>query len=178
MGFRSLRLIPVAILTLLPAAAACGLCVLAYQEWHPSWLVVHRDDTLETGVVASLLVALVAVSANRSVAAIQAVREERFLGLAPDVATETASALTLPAATAATVIVAAMAGVLAGADLDPARQFGFAIGAGVVLDLILMRVPLIAALARWGPAPSPKAPVEVEPDDQLDGLGSRRAGGS
>jgi uncharacterized membrane protein YdfJ with MMPL/SSD domain len=177
MGFRSLRLIAPAIASLLPAAAACGLCVLAYQAWHPSWLVVHRDDALETGAVASLLVALAAVSANRGVAAIQAVREERFLGLAPAVAAESASALTVPAAATATVIAAAMAGVLTGSDLDPARQFGFAVAAGVIVDLVLMRVPLIAALARWGPSPA-EARVEADPaSDQLDGLGSPRAGG-
>ncbi len=177
MGFRSLRLIPVAIATLLPAAAACGLCVLAYQDWHPSWLVVHREGALETGALASLLVALAVVSANRGVAAIQAVRDERFLGLGPDVAAETASALTVPAAAAATVVAAAMAGVLAGSDLDPARQFGLAITAGVIVDLVLLRVPLIVALARWGPSP---ADVSAEPepsDEQLDGLGSPRAGG-
>ncbi len=178
MGFRSLRLIPVAIATLLPAAAACGLCVLVYQDWHPSWLVVHRGDELETGAVASLLVALAVVSANRTVAAIQAVREERFLGLAPAVAAETASALTLPAVVAATVIAAAAAGALTGSGLDPARQFGFAVAAGVVVDLVLMRVPLIAALARWGPSAA-GARANVEPlDDQVEGLGSPRAGGS
>jgi uncharacterized membrane protein YdfJ with MMPL/SSD domain len=127
--------------------------------------------------VASLLVALAAVSANRGVAAIQAVREERFLGLAPAVAAETASALTVPAAATATVIAAAMAGVLTGSDLDPARQFGFAVAAGVIVDLVLMRVPLIAALARWGPSPA-EARVKADPaSDQLDGLGSPRAGG-
>jgi uncharacterized membrane protein YdfJ with MMPL/SSD domain len=177
MGFRSLRLIPAAVATLLPAAAACGLCVLAYQEWHPSWLVVHRGDELETGAVASLLVALAVVSANRAVAAIQAVREERLLGLAPAVAAETASALTLPAVAAATAIAAAMVGVLTGSDLEPARQFGFAVAVGVIVDLVLLRVPLIAALARWGPSPA-GARASVEPvGDQLDGLGSPRAGG-
>ena len=151
--------------------------MLAYQDWHPSWLVVHRDGALETGALASLLVALAVVSANRGVAAIQAVRDERFLGLGPDVAAETASALTVPAAAAATVVAAAMAGVLAGSDLDPARQFGLAIAAGVIVDLVLLRVPLIVALARWGPSP---ADVSAEPepsDEQLDGLGSPRAGG-
>jgi uncharacterized membrane protein YdfJ with MMPL/SSD domain len=176
MGFRSLRLVPGAIATLLPAAAACGLCVLVYQDWHPSWLVVHGEGALGTGALASLLVALAVVSANRSVAAIQAVREERSLGIGADLAAETASALTVPAVAASTVVVAAMAGVLAGSDLDPARQFGLAIAAGVIVDQVLLRVPLVAALARWG---SSAADVGAEADpigEQPDGLGSAGAG--
>src|SRR4051812_8589442 len=63
---------------------------------------------------------------------------------------ETATAFTFPAATVATAIGAAAAGVLAGSDLYPAREFGLAVAAGLVIDLLLLRVPLIAALARWG----------------------------
>jgi RND superfamily putative drug exporter len=154
-GFGSLRLIPIAIVTLLPAAAACGLCVLLYQDGHLAGLIdQHRQGALETAAVSSLLAALAAVSAVRGVAAVQAVREERLLGLEPDLAAETASALTAPAAAAATVIAAAMAGVLAGSDLYPAREFGLAIAAGLLIDLALLRVPLVAAVARWGVSPS------------------------
>lgn len=152
-GFRSARLIPMAIVALLPAAAACGLCVLVYQDGHlPGIVGQHHPGALETGTVVSLLAALAAVSAVRGIAAVQAVREERMLGLEPVPSAETASALTVPAAVSASLIGAAMAGVLAGVDLAPAGEFGLAIAAGLLLDLLLLRVPAVAALARWGVA--------------------------
>jgi uncharacterized membrane protein YdfJ with MMPL/SSD domain len=114
------------------------------------------------------------VSAARTVTAINAVREERSLGLAPDRAAETASAFTVPAALAATLIVAAMTIVLVGTDLYPAREFGLAIAAGLILDLTLLRVPLVAALARWAVSPLPATPV-IEPVSEP--LGSPRGGG-
>jgi hypothetical protein len=40
--------------------------------------------------------------------------------------------------------------MLAGTDLYPAREFGLAVATGLVIDLVLLRAPLIAALARWG----------------------------
>ncbi|MET0730994.1 MAG: hypothetical protein ABWZ03_07375 [Solirubrobacterales bacterium] len=42
-----------------------------------------------------------------------------------------------------------MAGTLLAADLYGAKAFGFAVVVGLVLDLVLVRVPLLAALARW-----------------------------
>ncbi len=99
-----------------------------------------------------------------------------MLGLEPGLAAETASELTVPAAVAATLIAAAAAGVLAGSDLYPAREFGLAIAAGLLVDLVLLRVPLVAAVARWGLAPShASSPVE-RLGEPLDGLGSPRAG--
>jgi uncharacterized membrane protein YdfJ with MMPL/SSD domain len=50
---------------------------------------------------------------------------------------------------ASTLVVAAASGVFAGADLYPAREFGLGVAVGVVLDLVLIRTPLVAALARW-----------------------------
>jgi len=149
--FRTARVVPVAAVTLLPAAAACGLCVLVFQEGHLAAAVnQQRQGALETGAAAALLCALAAVSAFRAAVAIRTAREERSLGLPAGRAGETATAFTLPAATVATVIGAAAAGVLAGSDLYPAREFGLAVAAGLTIDLLLLRVPLISALARWG----------------------------
>jgi uncharacterized membrane protein YdfJ with MMPL/SSD domain len=150
-GFRSARLVPMAVVTLLPAAAACGLCVLVFQDGHLAEVIGGAlPGALETGAVASLLAAGVAVSAIRGIAAVDAVREERLLGLDPVPSAETASALTVPAATTASLVAIAMAGVLVGSELAPAREFGLAVAAGLLLDLVLLRVPAIAALARWG----------------------------
>jgi uncharacterized membrane protein YdfJ with MMPL/SSD domain len=169
-GFGSARFIPVAIVTLLPAAAACGLCVLLYQDGHLAGILnQHRQGALETGAVASLVAAVAAVSAVRAVSAIQAARDEASLGLDPALAAESASAFTVPAALAATLIAAAMAGVLVGSDLYPAREFGLAIASGLLVDLVLLRVPLVAALARWAISPSHVTP-HVEPlGEPLDG---------
>jgi uncharacterized membrane protein YdfJ with MMPL/SSD domain len=56
----------------------------------------------------------------------------------------------MPAALVATLVGAAAIGVLAGADLYPAREFGLAVAVGLLLDVLLIRTPLLAALARWG----------------------------
>jgi MMPL family len=150
LSFRTLRAIPVALVALLPAAAACGLCVLVFQDGHlAGTLGQQRQGALETGAVASILTALAAVSAARAVAAIWAGRSELALGLEPLGAAESAAALTVPAAVASTVIAGAAAAVLAGSDLYSAREFGLAVAAGLAIDLVLVRVPLLAALARW-----------------------------
>jgi uncharacterized membrane protein YdfJ with MMPL/SSD domain len=92
---------------------------------------------------------LAAVGAARSAAALAAIRAERHLGVARDGAAELAGAFTMPAVTAATVAGAAMAGALVATDLYVAKEFGFAVAVGLVLDLLLVRVALLAALARW-----------------------------
>jgi RND superfamily putative drug exporter len=157
LSFRSLRVLPVAIVTLLPAAAACGLCVFLFQDGHLAGAInQERQGALETGALASLLAALAAVSAARAVAAIEAVRARRSLahGLTMEhgAAAEVAAFLLVPGALAATLIAAAAAGVLAGSDLYSAREFGLAVAAGLLLDLLLLRLPLVAALVRWGGA--------------------------
>ena len=155
LSFRTLRTIPVAVVALLPAAAACGLCVLVFQDGHlAGTLGQDRQGALETGAVASLLTALAAVCAARAVTAIRAARGERALGLEPLGAAESAAALTVPAAITATVIAAAAGAVLAGSDLYSAREFGLAVAAGLVIDLVLVRVPLVTALARWAGRPA------------------------
>jgi RND superfamily putative drug exporter len=143
--------VPAAIVSLLPAGAACGLCVLVFQDGHLAGAIgQHRQGALETGAVASLLAALAAVSAGRAVSAVRASRGERSLGLGIVGAAESAAVLTVPAAIVATLVAGAATGMLAGTDLYPAREFGLAVAAGLVIDMVLLRTPLIAALARWG----------------------------
>jgi RND superfamily putative drug exporter len=143
--------IPVALVTLLPAAAACGLCVLVFQDGHLAGAIdQRRQGALETGATASLLAAVLTISASRAVTAIHAARGERGLGLEPVLAADTSAALTVPAAVWASLIAAAATAVLVGTSLYPAREFGLAVAAGLLIDLTLLRVPLVAALARWG----------------------------
>ncbi len=150
-AFRSGRIVPVAVVSLLPAAAASGLCVLVFQDGHLAGTIgLHRHGALETGAVTSVLAAVCAVSGGRAVTAIRASRGERSLGLGPVASAEGVAAFTVPAAIVATSIAAAATGALAGSDLYAAREFGLAVAAGLLIDLALLRAPLIAGLARWG----------------------------
>jgi RND superfamily putative drug exporter len=138
--------------SLLPAAAACGLCVLVFQDGHLAGAINQSGQgALETGAVASLLAALVSVSAARSAAILQASRDAESLGLEPGWAGYSVASMVVPGAIVATVIAAAATGVLAGAVLSAAREFGLAVSVGLLIDLLVLRPPLIAALARWGP---------------------------
>jgi uncharacterized membrane protein YdfJ with MMPL/SSD domain len=94
---------------------------------------------------------LVSVSAARSAAILQASRDAESLGLEPGWAGYSVASMVVPGAILATVIAAAATGVLAGADLYAAREFGLAVSVGLLIDLLVLRPPLIAALARWGP---------------------------
>jgi uncharacterized membrane protein YdfJ with MMPL/SSD domain len=146
------RALPVALASLLPAAAAGGLCVLVFQDGHLAGAIGQSGQgALETGATASILAALVAVSAARSASALQASREANAGGLEPGSAARWPASFLLPAAILASLIAAAATGVLAGATLYAAREFGLAVAVGLLLDLLLLRTPLIAALARSGP---------------------------
>jgi uncharacterized membrane protein YdfJ with MMPL/SSD domain len=143
----ALLIVPAA---LLPAAAGVGACVLVFEQGHlADALDLSTSGPLDTAAVATCACALAAVGAARSAAALLATRAERRLGVGPDGAAELAGAFTLPAAVAATVAAVALVGALLAADLYAAKEFGFAVGVGLVLDLVLVRVPLLAALARW-----------------------------
>jgi uncharacterized membrane protein YdfJ with MMPL/SSD domain len=149
-AFRSRRALPVALVSLLPAAAACGLCVLVFQDGNLAGVIGQREQgALETGAVAALLAALVSVSAARSAGALQSAGEAA--GLEPGWAGHWAASVAVPGAIVASLIAAAATGVLAGSELYAAREFGLAVAVGLLADLILLRTPLIAVLARWGP---------------------------
>jgi uncharacterized membrane protein YdfJ with MMPL/SSD domain len=144
--------LPVALASLLPAAAACGLCVLVFQDGHLAGAIGQTaQGALETGATAALLAALVSVSAARSASALQASRKADLGRREAGSAALWPASFLLPGAILATLIAAAATGVLAGASLYAAREFGLAVAVGLLLDLLLLRTPLIAALARWGP---------------------------
>jgi uncharacterized membrane protein YdfJ with MMPL/SSD domain len=157
-SFRSLRLLPVAVVALLPAASAAGLCVFVFQDGHLAGpLGFEEQGTLETGALAAFLAALASISVARAVAILQAVRSRRDAGPVPEWGSlarlwvaDAANVLVFAAAVAGTLIAGAASGVLAAADLYPAREFGFAVAAGLLLELVILRVPLLAAVARWG----------------------------
>jgi hypothetical protein len=150
-AFRERRVVPVALASLLPAAAACGLCALVFQDGYlAATLNQTEQGALETGATAALLSALVSVSAARAVMTLRASRDGRTLGLEPARRAQYAAFFVLPAAIVASLIAAAAVGVLGGASLYAAREFGLAIAVGLLIDLVLLRTPLVGALARWG----------------------------
>ena len=151
--FRSRRVtIPLAVASLLPAAAACGLCVLVFQDGHLAGAINQETrGALDTGAVAALLAGLASVSAARSVTVLQASRDARSPGGESSWAAGSAASLVLPGAIVATLIGAAATGVLAGASLYAAREFGLGVAVGLLIDLVLLRSSLIAALTRREP---------------------------
>jgi hypothetical protein len=137
--------------SLIGAAAGLGACVLVFQDGHLAELLdIVPRDALDTEAVATAACALAALGAARSAAALAASRAERRLGVGPEGTAELAAAFTLPGVAMATVAGVALTGALLGVDLYAAKEFGFAVAVGLLLDLLLVRVPLLAALARWG----------------------------
>jgi hypothetical protein len=137
---------------LLPAAAGLGACVYVLDQGHLAEAMgsVGRG-VVDTAAVAAAAAALAALGASRAMIALQVVRAERRLGIDPDGAAQLAAGLALPGAAAASLAGAAASAALVAADLAVARELGLAVGAGLLVDLVLVRVPLLAALARTGP---------------------------
>ena len=95
------------------------------------------------------IVTVTTIAAGRvALSALIARREGRELGSVGGA--EVAIGAVMPAALASTLIAGAGFAALAGADLTVAREAGIAVAAGLVVDLILWRVPFFAFLARWG----------------------------
>ncbi len=158
-----------------PPRAACPCS--SFQDGHLAGAIgLRQQGALETGAVASLLAALVSISRRAGSDRSAATRGERSLGLGPlrvgrdrrRVHGARGDPRDASAALAAT-------GVLAGTDLYPAREFGLAVAAGLMIDLILLRVPAARGARPAGAAPKLGSdPMEDRPAQQAsrrDGLG-------
>jgi uncharacterized membrane protein YdfJ with MMPL/SSD domain len=136
---------------LLPAATGLGACVYVLGEGHLAGAIGSDGrGALDNAAVAGAVAALGAIGAARAWIALQAARAERRLGAAPEGAAEVAARLTLPGAAAAALAGAALGAALIGAELAVAGELGFALSVGLLVDLVLVRTPLLAAVARWG----------------------------
>jgi len=141
--------VALAIVTLLPAAAAGGLLVIVFQDGRLTGPLDYAPLGAPTlGALIAAVGAIAAISAARTIQLVAGLAVERELGFPPRAAVPLAAALTLPAVTAATLIVAAATLVLVGADLVAAKELGLAVAAGLLLDLVLARALLMPALAR------------------------------
>lgn len=136
------------IASLLPAAAAAGLLALVFGDGqltdaldYASHGAPHLDAVL------AVMAGAAAVSAARSAAYPIVLRGERTVAVRQRAA-ERAARLVLAPAGAATVIAAAAAGVLVGSDVLPVKEAGVALAAGLVIDLVALRVLLVPGLGR------------------------------
>ena len=150
----TLRAAPFALSALVAPLAALGIVTGVFQDGAGLFgLAIEETRIPTTGAVAAGLLALCAISAARTAAALDMVRIERELDPgAPGVA-ERAGQLTLPAAAVATVLAGSAFAVLVGAGLEAAQELGAMFAAGLLVDLLVVRAPVLAALARWGAAP-------------------------
>ena len=145
----ALQAVPLALASLLPAAAATGLTVLVFQDGRLTGLLGYSSQggPVLAGLIAAVC-ALAAIGAARTVHYATALAEERDVGFRARAIVPLAASRTLPGAAAATIVGAATTLVLAGAGLVAAKQFGTAVAVGLILDLVLVRALLAPALAR------------------------------
>ncbi len=153
---RTWRAAPFAAFPLLPLAAALGLATLVFNDGASAFgLTIDEARIPATGAIATALVIVGAIAAARMAAALDSTRFERELDPgAPGVA-ERAAQLTIPGALFSTVVCGAAFAVLAGAELHAAQELGVVVAAGLIVDLLL-RAPVLAALARWGSPVGPR----------------------
>ena len=144
-----LRLAPAAALALLPAAAAAGILVFAVQDGHLSGLAGARP-ALAGGSLAACLAAVAAIAGGRCIITAITARDAGGPEVGARGAADLAAALTARGMLASTAAVLGCFGVLCAADLGAAGEVGLGIAAGALVDLLLVRVPFLGVLARWG----------------------------
>jgi RND superfamily putative drug exporter len=92
--------------------------------------------------------ALLAIGLARGAQLATALREERILGGGVAGSLARAGVLTASPAATASVLGIALAGVWLGSDLLPAQEIGLGLAAGLLADLVLVRLLIAPALAR------------------------------
>lgn len=147
---RRLRAAVLGPLSLLPAVASVGVVAAVFQDGTALPASLGDPHQLSNAALAGIAVVGGGIGAARTLTAIEAVRAERTLDPGSGGVAERSAALTLPAALAGTLVIGSCAAVLVGADLRAAQELGLGIAAGVIADLVLARVPMLAGLARWG----------------------------
>jgi hypothetical protein len=144
--------VSLALAGILPAATATGIAVLLFQEGRLTEAFDYTPEgTLKLGAVALGVAVPAALAAGRSGALAVALRSERLSGSGTGI--EGAQGLVGPGSAISTLLVAAAALALIASNLLAAKEFGFLAGAGLILDLVAVRVLIAPALARLtGPA--------------------------
>lgn len=114
-------------------SAAAGLTVLVFQDGNLSQLLDFDRGPVSVGALAAAVVAVAAASASQGVATLG---DDRTMGRAA-----AAGAL-------ASLVAALLAATLLASSLVFAKTFGFVVAVGLLLDLLLVRGILGAALTR------------------------------
>jgi hypothetical protein len=122
-------------LSMLPAAAGLGVCAWLSES---GTLIGGSDASgafLDTGAVAIAVCALAAVACSRSASAALWFSAGRRIELRPVLA--------------ATAIGLLATGALYATRIEAAEQLAIALAAGLLADLLLLRLPLTAVVNRW-----------------------------
>jgi RND superfamily putative drug exporter len=134
--------------SVLPAAAALGILEFVFGDGRATTALDYApQDALQLDAVLAGVAGVAAISAARSAAYPISLRGERAVAVRERPA-EREARLALGPAGAGSAIAAASAAVLVGSDVIPAKEIGFMLAAGIVLDLVALRVLLVPALGR------------------------------
>jgi putative drug exporter of the RND superfamily len=134
--------------SVLPAAAALGILEFVFGDGRATTALDYAPQgALQLDAVLAGVAGVAAVSAARSAAYPISLRAERAIAVR-EPAAEREARLDLGAMAAGSAIAAAAAAVLVGSDVMPAKEIGLALAAGLVLDLVALRVLLVPALGR------------------------------
>jgi putative drug exporter of the RND superfamily len=134
--------------SVLPAAAALGILEFVFGDGRATTALDYApQDALQLDAVLAGAAGVLAISAARSAAYPISLRGERAVAVRERPA-EREARLALGPAGAGSAIAAAAAAVLIGSDVIPAKEIGFMLAAGIVLDLVALRVLLVPALGR------------------------------
>jgi uncharacterized membrane protein YdfJ with MMPL/SSD domain len=134
--------------SVLPAAAALGILEFVFGDGRATTALDYAPQgALQLDAVLAGVAGVVTVSAARSAAYPVSLRGERAVAVR-ERAAEREARVALGAAGAGSAIAGAAAAVLVGSDVIPAKEIGLLLAAGLVLDLVALRVLLIPALGR------------------------------
>jgi hypothetical protein len=154
-GRRPLLALATALCALPAAAAAAGLCVLVFQDGRLDELLDFDPFSIGVGWLAAGTVTVAAASAAQGAATLAARRAD---GSGQGGSERTGGYPQAAAAgLAASAIAAALALALLASSLEFMKGLGLLIGAGLVLDMILVRCLIGAALAGRTRAPGEPA---------------------
>lgn len=132
-----------------PALAGIGLVQLVFGEGALTGVLDYQPrGAPHLGGMVLVGIALLAVGLFRSLWFAGILDGERSLGAAARGALARGGALTIGPAIAVGVIAAAFAGVWIGSDLLIAKEVGFGLAAGLLIDSLIVRPLLAPALAR------------------------------
>jgi hypothetical protein len=143
---RPLASLAIALSAASAAAAAGGLTVVVFQDGHLQEALDFHPSAISVGALAAALVTVAAASAAEGVATLTTIDDRRGDGAAaPPPSLDGYGKLAAAGAISSAITVLFAASLLA-SSLDFVKTMGFAVAAGLMLDLLLVRGLLAPAL--------------------------------